>query len=57
MSDRQRELYQAVRYSLETSMEPSDADKAVVTLDALVQQVKADVVKAVVVRLTEGLVD
>jgi hypothetical protein len=56
LSEQQKELYRQVRYSLETSMEASDAESAVAVLDELIHQVKIDTVQALVNNLTAGVV-
>jgi hypothetical protein len=40
---------------LETELAPEDTEEAVETLDALVRQVKDDVIQGLIKRLTDGL--
>lgn len=42
MSGELADLYRLLRYALETSMAPSDAEDAVTTLDELIKQVQRD---------------
>lgn len=42
MGDELADLYRMLRYALETSMAPSDAEEAVSTLDELIKQVQRD---------------